>query len=528
MFKKKGLKITALIMLGIFLMLFLAFIFTFDLSYEKKYIEQAESEEVRDELNGLLSRNIEDSKVIKVLDITFENEIINDILRLYKDSISNNIENYEVRGIEFDTFNGNFLIKFHMTYTKHIRYKFVVQLTLKMSEDSSKYTFTLINSRFGALTIPRRLIVRELKNENKGSVGWITNQILYNLGFGSYNENNLELYISKPSICESLRSGLIGETMYEDDYVTRTSSSIFLSSFFNNNLINIEIDEGVHLKINYAKMLNTKHERSEELNKLIEESGGFEAYYNLLFKYLVNGQNLTLDDDILSALIHYNINDKFVESINDEDENFIIRTMLTDIYSSYKDKVLMLNFVYNLGSKDLILKVKFDYVNELFSLSEARIGYDDKDDTDSFVEIAKTSNLQYLIDFLVYLGFDGDVINQTLNRASLFNKPSYVSEVSYESNADLVVKGHDYTEKIRNTLLSDEFYSSLTSEIKEILDNSSIESVLETYERLSYQDKYTLLVSLKNYFKENEFYVYNYMDDLMEDLTKWFQILLRQ
>ena len=109
--QKRALKITTIIVLSFFMLMFLVFLLTFDLTDSKKYRLTKTQDEASTILVDYLNDVLKKSSIINVIDVDIDDDFINDAfyLLLDGDKVDDDIyktRNYVIKGYDFENFVG--------------------------------------------------------------------------------------------------------------------------------------------------------------------------------------------------------------------------------------------------------------------------------------------------------------------------------------------------------------------------------------------------------------------------------------
>ena len=514
---KKSVKITIYSILGVFLTLFFFFMITFDFTPSSRYNTTKSLEEVRSEFESNFNKSIEESKSLKVLNLPLNSSFINDFLNVIRkengyDSINDNLP---INGIRFSIQGERVVLTVHTSFKNKINYRVKIKTFFKLDEDETKYTLSLRRLNLGELPIPSFLTKSIINSSSEDSIGNLIESAINSINLGTYDKNKLEYTISKAEVVESIKNGSIGNLAYMDSEALRTITSLYISSLFNYNLLKIKVRNVLNISLDYSKLLNNDVSYPIEYNKALNENKDYlyAIEDNSILEYLVKSQNLTLSDDYLSSLLYL----KLFNFFNDSNA---LRTIVPNLINSalfYHDGFLLLRLAYLFGSTESVIEIKFKMANNnALLLSSATIGFDESEQTGSYIDINKTSDINILIDLLKIYGIDVDYSTHVLNPKSLISESRITySDASCGTYFYGLTLNNPHVNKISSACLSLDFNDSLPLEYKNKIDYSSIDNLLESYKTLDFALRIEYLKYLRDYFKETDISVYNYIDEII-------------
>ena len=125
---KKGVKISLYTLLGVFLALFFIFLLSFDFTPKEAYEVNKSVSEVRKDFDEILRKSIDESKTIKVLNISLDNEFLNNFINANKNE--NNVDftsdQWFLKGTKFEVKGERFVLTLYANYSGVINYRFKI------------------------------------------------------------------------------------------------------------------------------------------------------------------------------------------------------------------------------------------------------------------------------------------------------------------------------------------------------------------------------------------------------------------
>ena len=510
---KKGVRISLYTLLGVFLALFFIFVLTFDFTPKKAYTVDKSISEVKKDFDEILSKSIDESKTIKVLNLSFDNEFLNNFINASKDENNVNFtsDKWFLKGTKFEVRGERFVLTVYANYSGIINYRFKIKAFFEIDEDETKYTLSLIRLNVGGIIMPSFLKRTIFDNTKEGTIGSLIENAIQSINFGTYNSDTLEYTIQKAEIVESIRNGVIGSISYGDNDILKTSTSLYVSSLLNYNLFKLNIKNSVNVVIDYSKLMNDTIEYPREYEEALNSSK--EYLYAIedisILEYFVKGQNLALSDDYLSAIIRL----KLDNYLNDIKEGYINLAKIKSVSINYHQEHLSLKLIYAFESSSSVLEIKFKADNNSsLIISSATIGFDQGELSGSFIEINKTSDINILIDLLDKMGITINTSSNVLNLKSLTTSSRIdFQDVSFGNNIYGVTEVNPYVNEISDAVLSNEFINTLPTAYNGLIDTTSIDNLLASYKVLNFEQRIEFLKYLQDYFKETNISVYNYI-----------------
>lgn len=514
--KSKGVKITLYSFLGVFLALFFFFLLTYDFTPERKYTNYKSIEDVRSDFEELMMSSMDKSKTIKVLNVSFNNDFLNNFINALRDEreIDFASNNWFLKGTNFEVKSERFVLTMYANYINKINYKFKIKVFFTFSEDETKYTLSLRRINVGGIILPsifKRMIVT---NKDENSIGELVEKTIGSINFGTFDNETLEYVIQKAEIVESMRSGILGDVIYGSDVLSKDITALYVSSLLNYDLFKLKFKNSINFTVDYSKLLNGKVNYPEEYNDALSISDDFLKAIedNCILEYLVKGQNIALSDDYLSSLLHMKLSDKYSYQ-----EGGVNIAKLKNSYINYYDEFMSLKLVCAFENQSSVIEIKFKKINnDALTISTITIGYDEGELTGSFIEINKTSDIIIMIDTLDKLGIIVNPLSRILTPKSLItsSRINYL-DVSTGTNIYGLTSNNPHSQEISNAVLSYDFINSLPSSYDDLIDNSNLDNLLTSYKALDYDLRIDFLKYLKDYFKETNISVYNYMDEII-------------
>lgn len=512
-FMKKGVKISLYTLLGVFLALFFIFLLSFDFTPKEAYEVNKSVSEVRKDFDEILRKSIDESKTIKVLNISLDNEFLNNFINANKNE--NNVDftsdQWFLKGTKFEVKGERFVLTLYANYSGVINYRFKIRAFFEISEDETKYTLSLIRLNVGGIIMPSFLKKTIFDNTKEGTIGRLIENTIQSINFGTYNSNTLEYTIQKAEIVESIRNGFLGNVAYGDNELLKTATSLYVSSLLNYNLFKLNIKNSVNVVIDYSKLLNDTVEYPSEYNRALNSSK--EYLYAIedvsILEYLVKGQNLALSDDYLSSILRL----KFDQYLDIIDDSYINLAKIKNVSMNYHQEHLSLKLVYTFESSTSVIEIKFKKDNNSsLIISSATIGFDQGELSGSYIEINKTSDINILIDLLDKMGIVVNPTSYVLNLKSLTTSSRIdYQDVSFGTNIYGITDVNPYVNEISEAVLSNDFINILPNEFNGLIDNTDVDTLLSSYKALDFDLRIEFLKYLQDYFKETNISVYNYI-----------------
>lgn len=519
--RKKGFRITAYILLGIFLVLFSFFLFTFDFTSKSKYTGEVTTDEVRSEFSTLLVSAFNDSKALNILEIKADEGIINNAFKTLRGSQEYifKTQDWIVKGVSMEFDNDLAVINFYLDYRGLIKYSLKVKTYFSLSETTDAYKLTLERMKVGGVIIPSSMTKSLLSNEEESSVGSIIHQAINVLPFGTYDNDTLSLTVKKANIVTSIAKGRLGDTLYGDFEETRLVVAAYIETLLDNNLLEAKIDKGLCLRLNYSRIISSADQivSTEMKEALSEGTNGMRGVEDdLIIEYLVKGENLALSQYYLSALAYLTASN-----------NALIYTgtgvlSIGDLYnislSLYSDNAVI-SLVYRYDDRGSVVNCNLTRISgSLYRLNSVVIGRDGGETENSYLTVEKTSFLNRTMSVLSGYGFEVDVSSLTLDLSSgmASSRIPYTSINFSSNNATMITRANPYTKIIEETLFDSSFQSSLPYYgSRNEIDWTSLTTILTTYKKLAASEKATFLEKLRDYFLIKDVNVYNYIDNII-------------
>ena len=203
----------------------------------------------------------------------------------------------------------------------------------------------------------------------------------------------------------------------------------------------------------------------------------------------------------------------FDEKIDDEDKYFI---SFKTIDYTLLDNRLIISLVTNINNKISIIDYSFIKNGNSYVLNYVEMGKDEGEAESDYFKFSSTSSKQEFLILLRDIGFDTNLITESITISSLL-KPISIKNYDLSINNDDITlsftEDKEIINMIKNTIYSDEFKSSLSSSINDSLKYDSEENLISSFESLSYELKQSYFFALKDFLKGNSV-VYNYMNEI--------------
>ena len=508
--QRKALKNLTIILLSIFIVLFFVFILTFDLTDKSKYENTKTKEETSSYLVDYLNDALTKSSILNILDIDFDDEFIDRAFYLMiaddiKDGIIFKTKNYTIKGYNFSIEDNEITLNLYITYSRVIKYDTKIKIKMEYIETNMAYVLKLNSINIGAFIIPPRIVERVLKNREVGSLGNALAEFLKSIPVGTYDQNTLELSIYKNYLINEIESGVISSLIFKDKKALSTLAATYTETLFSNDLVDLRIKESLNLIIEYSKLVNIDRNNDCFTFDRIKSSK-----YDILFKEFLGLESTKLSKDYLKAAMMYQI---FDENTNDENKYFLSFKTIDYVLS---DNRLIISLVTNINNKISIIDYSFIKNGNSYVLNYVEMGKDEGEAESDYFKFSSTSSKQEFLILLRDIGFDTNLITESITISSLL-KPISIKNYDLSINNDDITlsftEDKEIINMIKNTIYSDEFKSSLSSSINDSLKYDSEENLISSFESLSYELKQSYFFALKDFLKGNSV-VYNYMNEI--------------
>ena len=516
--KKRSVKITIYTFIALIISLFFIFLATYDFVGDKKNDKSYTIENLSNDFEHLLYNEFDNSLDFKMLNVFYDNDFIFKFCSaLNNRGNESKLDNDYVRLVNynFKVKRQNFVLALHFKNKKGINFQFKINMVFSFKETDSQFILTLKRASYGAIPIPIFFLREALKPKPNRTVGRAVYDTLSNIGIGTYDYNNLTFTIEKSELTDSVKRGIIGDTIYHDkDMVFKKTASIYIGAIFENKLETVEANNGVNMRVDYTKLLSN----DETLESLIDDEIKGDEYKKyiseILFEHLLVNDYIELDDYHLTSLLR----DKLSSYLNKELEaKRVLNFYINDVIFTYKNGVLNITFGYRINTKKSALSINFTNVNNLFKFKDISIGKDASEDTSDYISIYKTSDVNQVLSLLSDLGIEVDTRNNTLSLYSIINYVYNIKEISSTSDSIKIrYENNDYQNEIIDCLKSNEFLDSLSDETRSDFYNSSLEYIISSYNDLTYQERVEILDKMIEYFDSRNIEVKNYILSLIK------------
>ena len=516
--RKKSVKITIYAFIALIISLFFIFLLTYDFVGDKKNDKSYTLDNLSSDFEHLLYTEFDNSLDFKMLNVFFDNEFISKFCYALNNRESESkLDNDYVQLINynFKVTRKNFILALHFKNKKGISYQFKINMIFSFRETDNEFILTLKRVSYGAIPIPMFFLRGVLKPRDNRTVGRAIFDALSRIGIGSYDYNDLTFTIEKSELTESVKRGIIGDSIYHDkDPVFKKTASIYIGAIFENKLETVEVNNGVNMRVDYTKLLSN----DETLESVIDDEIKGDEYKKyvseILFEHLITDNLIELDEYNLTS----SLRDKLSSFINHELEaKRVLNFYINDSILSYKNRILNITFGYRINTKKSALSINFTYVNNSFRFKDITIGKDSNEDTSDYVSLYKTSDVNQVLSLLNDLGIEVDSRTNSLNINSLFNYAYNFSSIeTTEDSIKLNFGSNPYKDEIIDCLKSNEFLDTLSSETRGDFYNSSVEYILSSYNDLSYSERIEILEKLIEYFETRDINIKNYILSLIK------------
>ena len=516
--KKKSVKITIYTFIALIISLFFIFLVTFDFVGDSKNNKSYTMDDLSSDFEHLLYTEFDNSLDFKMLNVFFDNEFIfNFCSALNNRDNESKLDNEYVQLVNynFKVNRKDVILALHFKNKKGINHQFKINMAFSFSETDTQFIMSLKRVHYGAIPVPMFFLKEVLKPNNNRTVGKAIYDALSRIGIGTYDFNNLTFTIDKSELAESVKRGIIGDSIYHDkDMIFKKTASVYLNAIFDNKLETVELDNGVNMRVDYTKLLSN----DETLESVIDDEIKGDEYkkyiLEILFEHLVSESYIELDDFHLTSLLR----DKLSTDINKQLEaKKVLNFYINDVIVSYKNRILNLTFGYRINTKKSALSINFTNQNNTFKLKDISIGKDASEDTSDYISLYKTSDINQVFSILNDLGIEVDSRTNTLNIKSLYDYKYNVKGFnSTDENIVLMFEANQYNNEIIDCLKSNEYLDSLSDETRNDFYNSSIEYIRSSYNDLSYQERVEILDKLIEYFDSRDANIKNYILGLIK------------
>ena len=201
--KLKALKIVAYSLLGIVLMLFFAFLLTFDFSSDNDYCQYATYDDASIAFDKIVADSIDPLSGINVATIALNSDYFNKLfVSIIRDNSDSNEYLYDndlwkVKGLNVDFKDGEIIFSFHLRYERLISYDTRLRIHFEFSETSDELKLELKKLLIGQVIVPRSIIRNVLSDNKRNSIGGLFNNLIDLLPFGLYHSDSLSYTIRK-------------------------------------------------------------------------------------------------------------------------------------------------------------------------------------------------------------------------------------------------------------------------------------------------------------------------------------------
>ena len=498
-FKSKVIRITSYVFLGLILILFLAFLLTYNFTPKSKYRPDV-SGDYSETFLKLVRSSLEESKDINMVTVDLKKDTINEIIIQSFDPEEDYIyetEYWGIKGITSSIVNHYLVLNVHMLYKRNIHYPVKLSAYFELKETSDAYIFKLSKTNLGALLFPSYLTKSIIKNLDEGSIGSIISGALMSLKFGSVDPSDLSISISKKELFESFDDGILGDTLIGYFPKYRKALSAFLTILSKNELIKINIDKKLYFSLDYSKLLSSEATVDNMITTLDESKG---KYYDEALSYLVNSTNIPVSSSFLTAILNLKIGN-ITSSSSIMYESKLLSMGLKKNLDTYT-----ISLIYLFNSKYINVEVEFKNISDTLILNKVYIGRDENENKELYL----MEDDSIVFDFIKEI-LSGYSIKLTDDyRISLKELLSEL-KIPYTliDNNSIIVKDNEYVDEIKDALTSNEFRELVEGEVE--VDFSTISTILNSFNYLDVSKKEYFLTKLKEYLKEIDINVYNYI-----------------
>ena len=506
--QKRALKITTIIVLTFFMLMFLVFLLTFDLTDSKKYRLTKTQDEVSTILVDYLNDALKKSSIINVIDVDIDDDFIDNAfyLLLDGDKVDDDIyktRNYVIKGYDFETDNNRIFLNLYITYQNLIKYDFRIRIRLDFIETDTSFQFSLKTIKIGNLIVPSLIVEKTLKNRESTSLGSAISGLLNSLPIGSYSQDTMTYTISKRDLVDEIRRGATGKSLFSENKILSSFSGTLISTLFSFDYINFEFADVSRITVDYSRLVNLKRE-TDPVNKSKVRS----IKYDILLKEFLGNESINLSKEDVRKCLMYQI---FIDYPNNY-EGFI---EFDNIDYKISDSELILSLSYGVFSKESTNDYIFRRNNDIFILERIEVGRDENENENDYLIVNKTDSENDFLSILSDIKIDTNIINQTISLDS-FISPLNIKDysVKYQDGFTIVFNmNEDILNTIKNTIFKDDFKNTLSLSLKDNLNFDSTEQLIESFSNLSYQLKESFFLSLKDYLKTSSL-VYNYINEI--------------
>ncbi|MBP5342451.1 hypothetical protein J6Y73_00760 [bacterium] len=505
--KRKALKLVAIISSTVFMLLFLIFLFTYDLTPKSKYEITESKEEITNELRDYLNEALLKASILNILKINIDSEYVDKAFYLLvkddNDDVIYRTNNYIIKGFNFSIKNNHIDLNLYITYKNLIKYESKVRIRLEFSESESSYSFALKSIKIGGIIIPPLVVESFLNNREQASLGNAITGLLVNIPIGTYDKDSLTFTILKSELIDEIKKGAISEEFFKGNKALSSSAATFLSILYPNKLLDLELEGDITLLLNYSKLVNVDRNIDR-----ISYTDPLDLRYDIIFKEFLGYDSFELSKKDTRKII---MSEPF--KVDPLDYNGFIKFENVDY--SFNGDTLTLSIFYNVFNNTSINDYIFIKDKDRYKLDRIYIGRDDNEKQTDYLTVESTENKQNFLNLLNDLNITSNLISLSLTEDSILAplmlknidvmREENTFTISYNSNQDII-------NTIKEAILSDDFNSTLSTDLKQKLNLESIDYLYESIENLSIENKISYFNFIKMYFKDDTL-VYNYINE---------------
>ncbi len=508
-FKNKAIKIISYILFAIILLAFLFFFLTYDFTPKKKYRRDNTNSSYSETFEEILVKEIEKSVSLNVMSIEFDSDTLNEII--FNSIDYNNEYIYEtskwaLKGVTLRILKNYIVFNFHLSYKHLLNYSIKISAYFTIDVTDTEFILKLSRANIGSILIPSSFTKALIENDNEGSLRQIISQALETLKFGRVDASDVSVTIRKKDLFENIGDGIIGDILIGDYPKMRKAISSLLIILSNNNLLKVNIDRKIYFSLDYTKLLISSNTRN---NYYIDEIIAKDINYKSIVNYLLKGENIPITSDLLNSVIYLDI----LGEINPNPASFNEIT-IESIYISKNNDTYLMNIIYHIFTKYISLDLEFKEDNNILTLNTLYIGVDPTESPYDYLSIRDKEMFKYIKDILSEYG---------INLSSDYNigLEKLLKDLSIEYNSleddTLMVKENEYLDIITENVMSNVFISEIEEALPNEIDFTVINTICDSFNELKYTNKTLFLTKLKEYFKEIDLDVYNYISGLLKE-----------
>lgn len=508
-FKNRTIKIISYILFAIILLALLFFFLTYDFTPKKKYRGDNNKTSFSETFEEMIVKELESTSNLNVMSIELDSDSINEIIY---NSINNEneyiyeTENWALKGITSRIVKNYIVFDFFLTYRKMLDYSLKISAYFTIDVTDTEFILKLSRANVGQILIPSSFTKALIDNKNDGSLRQIISQALETLKFGRVNASDVSVTIRKKDLFENIADGIIGDTLIGDYPKMRQALASLLIVLSNDNSFKVNIDKKIYFSLDYTKILISSETRK---NYLMTETEAEDIYYNVLIDYLLKGEDFAISSDLLSSTIYLDI----LDELNTNPKSFNEMT-IESIHIHKTSEMYFMNIIYHVSTKYISIDLGFKEDDGILSLNSIYLGKDALENQNEYITINDKEMFIYMKNTLKAYG----ILLSDDYKIGLDDLLKGLS-IEYDSidNGMIIVKENEYLDTISSNVMSNEFIYEITEVLAHEVDFTSIDTLSASFKALSHPQKLQFLTKLKEYFKEIDLNVYNYISRLLKE-----------